>query len=95
MHRASSIKGGRGRQDQSRTPSATSTSRAHQRAVHHLQPDAASTPDVLDAAGTKWNFLKFQPGPGGRPLHREVDPYLVYKAKGSAATPRIVDAGAS
>ena len=28
------------------------------------------TRDVLDAAGTKWNFLKFYPGPGRRPLHR-------------------------
>ncbi len=28
------------------------------------------TGDVLAAAGTKWNFLKFYPGPGRRPLHR-------------------------
>ena len=26
--------------------------------------------DVLDASRTKWNFLDFKPGPGGRPLHR-------------------------
>ena len=28
------------------------------------------TLDVLEAAGTKWNFLPFTPGPGRRPLHR-------------------------
>lgn len=40
-----------------------------------------NTYDVLEAAGTKWNFLKFQPGlVGGHCIG--VDPYyLVYKAK--------------
>ena len=28
------------------------------------------TREVLEAAGTKWNFLPFRPGPGRRPLHR-------------------------
>ena len=28
------------------------------------------TEEVLLAAGTKWNFLPFRPGPGRRPLHR-------------------------
>ncbi len=28
------------------------------------------TEEVLEAAGTKWNFLPFRPGPGRRPLHR-------------------------
>ena len=28
------------------------------------------TSEVLEAAGTKWNFLPFRPGPGRRPLHR-------------------------
>ena len=28
------------------------------------------TTEVLEAAGTKWNFLKFKPGPRRRPLHR-------------------------
>ena len=28
------------------------------------------TTEVLKAAGTKWNFLPFRPGPGRRPLHR-------------------------
>ena len=28
------------------------------------------TNEVLQAAGTKWNFLPFTPGPGRRPLHR-------------------------
>ena len=28
------------------------------------------THEVLEAAGTKWNFLPFRPGPGRRPLHR-------------------------
>ena len=39
--------------------------------VADLRPRSASTPrDVLAAAGTKWNFLPFTPGPGRRPLHR-------------------------
>jgi 3-hydroxyisobutyrate dehydrogenase-like beta-hydroxyacid dehydrogenase len=29
-----------------------------------------NTYEVLEAAGTKWNFLKFSPGLGRRPLHR-------------------------
>ena len=29
-----------------------------------------NTYEVLEAAGTKWNFLKFSARPGGRPLHR-------------------------
>ena len=28
------------------------------------------TNDVLEAAGTKWNFLKFKPGLGWRPLYK-------------------------
>ena len=40
----------------------------------------SNTYDVLEAAGTKWNFLKFYPGlVGGHCIG--VDPYyLVYKA---------------
>ena len=39
------------------------------------------TQDVLDAAGTKWNFLKYKPGlVGGHCI--SVDPYyLAYKAE--------------
>ena len=28
------------------------------------------TSDVIEAAGTKWNFLKYKPGPGRRALYR-------------------------
>lgn len=52
-----------------------------------------NTYDVLDAAGTKWNFLKFQPGlVGGHCIG--VDPYyLVYKAKELGYHAQIIDAG--
>ena len=49
----------------------------------------ASTPsEVLQAAGTKWNFLHFRPGlVGGHCIG--VDPYyLTHKARGSATTRR-------
>ncbi len=49
--------------------------------------------DVLEAAGTKWNFLKFQPGlVGGHCIG--VDPfYLVEKAKDLGMTTHIISAG--
>ena len=52
-----------------------------------------NTFDVLEAAGTKWNFLKFQPGlVGGHCIG--VDPYyLVYKAKELGYHAQIIDAG--
>lgn len=52
-----------------------------------------NTYDVLEAAGTKWNFLKFQPGlVGGHCIG--VDPYyLVYKAKELGYHAQIVDSG--
>ncbi len=52
-----------------------------------------NTYDVLAAAGTKWNFLKFQPGlVGGHCIG--VDPYyLVYKAKELGYHAQIIDAG--
>jgi UDP-N-acetyl-D-galactosamine dehydrogenase len=51
--------------------------------------------DVLDAAGTKWNFLKFQPGlVGGHCIG--VDPYyLSYKAQQLGHLPRVILAGRS
>ncbi len=51
------------------------------------------TLDVLKAAGTKWNFLKFQPGlVGGHCIG--VDPYyLTYKSQIVGYTPEIVLAG--
>jgi UDP-N-acetyl-D-glucosamine/UDP-N-acetyl-D-galactosamine dehydrogenase len=53
------------------------------------------TKDVLDAAGTKWNFLKFSPGlVGGHCIG--VDPYyLVEKAKSMGMTPKVITAGRS
>ena len=52
-----------------------------------------STKDVLEAAGTKWNFLPFQPGlVGGHCIG--VDPYyLAYKAEEIGHHPQIIRAG--
>lgn len=52
-----------------------------------------NTYDVLEAAGTKWNFLKFKPGlVGGHCIG--VDPYyLVYKAKQLGYHAQIIDSG--
>ena len=51
------------------------------------------TSDVLEAAGTKWNFLKFKPGlVGGHCIG--VDPYyLAHKAKEIGYHPEIILAG--
>ncbi len=51
------------------------------------------TRSVLEAAGTKWNFLKFQPGlVGGHCIG--VDPfYLTYKAETVGYRPRVILAG--
>ncbi|WP_166626738.1 nucleotide sugar dehydrogenase [Jeotgalicoccus sp. S0W5] len=51
------------------------------------------TKDVLEAAGTKWNFLKFNPGlVGGHCIG--VDPYyLTYKAQELGHHPEVVLAG--
>jgi UDP-N-acetyl-D-glucosamine/UDP-N-acetyl-D-galactosamine dehydrogenase len=51
------------------------------------------TQDVLDAAGTKWNFLKFSPGlVGGHCIG--VDPYyLTYKAQQLGYHPDVILAG--
>ena len=52
-----------------------------------------NTFEVLEAAGTKWNFLKFFPGlVGGHCIG--VDPYyLSYKAKEYGYHPQIIDGG--
>jgi UDP-N-acetyl-D-glucosamine/UDP-N-acetyl-D-galactosamine dehydrogenase len=52
-----------------------------------------NTFDVLEAAGTKWNFLRFFPGlVGGHCIG--VDPYyLVYKAKEYRYHPQIINSG--
>lgn len=51
--------------------------------------------DVLDAAGTKWNFLKFSPGlVGGHCIG--VDPYyLSYRAQQLGLQPRVILSGRS
>jgi len=53
------------------------------------------TADVLEAAGTKWNFLKFQPGlVGGHCIG--VDPYyLTHKAIQVGYSPRVILSGRS
>jgi UDP-N-acetyl-D-glucosamine/UDP-N-acetyl-D-galactosamine dehydrogenase len=52
-----------------------------------------NTYDVLEAAGTKWNFLRFYPGlVGGHCIG--VDPYyLVYKAKEFRYHPQVINSG--
>ncbi len=52
-----------------------------------------NTYEVLEAAGTKWNFLKFTPGlVGGHCIG--VDPYyLVFKAKELGYHPHIINSG--
>jgi len=52
-----------------------------------------NTNDVLEAAGTKWNFLKFYPGlVGGHCIG--VDPYyLTYKAQQLGYTPEVILGG--
>ncbi len=52
-----------------------------------------NTFDVIEAAGTKWNFLKFSPGlVGGHCIG--VDPYyLTYKATELGLHPRVIAAG--
>jgi len=52
-----------------------------------------NTYDVLDAAGTKWNFLKFFPGlVGGHCIG--VDPYyLTYKAESLGYHARVINSG--
>lgn len=52
-----------------------------------------NTYEVLEAAGTKWNFLKFFPGlVGGHCIG--VDPYyLSYKAKALGYHPQMIDSG--
>jgi UDP-N-acetyl-D-galactosamine dehydrogenase len=52
-----------------------------------------NTFDVLEAAGTKWNFLKFYPGlVGGHCIG--VDPYyLAFKAKEFRYHPQIINSG--
>lgn len=54
-----------------------------------------NTRDVLDAAGTKWNFLKFSPGlVGGHCIG--VDPYyLTYKANKLGFRPQVILSGRS
>ena len=51
------------------------------------------TTDVIEAAGTKWNFLKYQPGlVGGHCIG--VDPYyLTHKAESIGYKPKIILAG--
>ena len=51
------------------------------------------TSEVLEAAGTKWNFLKFRPGlVGGHCIG--VDPYyLVHKAQSLGYQPQVISSG--
>jgi UDP-N-acetyl-D-galactosamine dehydrogenase len=69
--------------------------RLHERNYPDLREDRLSTHDVLDAAGTKWNFLTFRPGlVGGHCIG--VDPYyLSHCAQSLGHLPRVILAGRS
>ena len=58
-----------------------------------FQKQGLDTRAVLDAAGSKWNFLRFEPGlVGGHCIG--VDPYyLTYKAQQLGHTPEVILAG--
>lgn len=58
-----------------------------------FQKSGINTYDVLEAAGTKWNFLKFTPGlVGGHCIG--VDPYyLTYKAKEMGYHSQVINSG--
>jgi nucleotide sugar dehydrogenase len=50
--------------------------------------------EVLDAASSKWNFVKFRPGPGVGGHCLPVDPYyLTYKARELGYDPKLILAG--
>jgi nucleotide sugar dehydrogenase len=52
--------------------------------------------EVLDAASTKWNFVKYKPGPGVGGHCLPVDPYyLTYKARELGYYPTLILAGRS
>jgi len=51
------------------------------------------TRDVLEAAGTKWNFLKFEPGLVGGHCIPEDPYYLAYKARQVGFHPQLILAG--
>ncbi len=59
--------------------------------IFHMQ--GIDTKEVLEAAGTKWNFLKFEPGlVGGHCIG--VDPYyLTFKAESLGYHPQVILAG--
>ncbi len=52
--------------------------------------------EVLDAASTKWNFIKYKPGPGVGGHCLPVDPYyLTHKARELGYYPKLILAGRS
>jgi UDPglucose 6-dehydrogenase/UDP-N-acetyl-D-galactosamine dehydrogenase len=52
-----------------------------------------NTKDVLEAAGTKWNFHRYTPGIVGGHCIPTVPYFLAYKAKQSGCDPRMILAG--
>lgn len=52
-----------------------------------------NTKDVLEAAGTKWNFHRYTPGIVGGHCIPTVPYFLAYKAKQSGCNPRMILAG--
>ena len=86
-HKASIDQGGRGGEGH-REHAARPQHRADQRARDHLPPARASTRRGAAAAGTKWNFLPFRPGPGRRPLHRRRSVLPDAQGAGDRLSPR-------
>jgi UDP-N-acetyl-D-glucosamine/UDP-N-acetyl-D-galactosamine dehydrogenase len=91
-HLAPSIAGGRSRQGH-RKLAARHQHRLRQRTLADFRAHGHRYAGVLEAAGTKWNFLPFRPGlVGGHCIG--VDPYyLTHKAESLGYHPEIILAG--
>lgn len=92
VHRASSIKVAEAAKVIENTQRDVNIALMNELAVIFSKMDI-STYDVLEAAGTKWNFLKFTPGlVGGHCIG--VDPYyLTYKAQQIGYNPQVILSG--
>jgi UDP-N-acetyl-D-galactosamine dehydrogenase len=92
VHRASSIKAAEAAKVIENTQRDLNISLMNELAIIFAKLDIDTT-EVLEAAGTKWNFLKFKPGlVGGHCIG--VDPYyLTHKAEMLGYNPQVILAG--
>jgi UDP-N-acetyl-D-galactosamine dehydrogenase len=58
-----------------------------------LHPMGIDTQEVLDAAGSKWNFVPFRPGLVGGPCVGMGPDFLVHMAQGLGERPQVISAG--